>query len=480
MKADLVIAGGVVVTMDPHRRVIQDGAIAITEDRIVKVGTTDEVTRSVQSRRTVAANRKAILPGLIDAHAHAGHSLMKTIGAHLAAPDWLRMIENVYFRATTPEYWYADGMLAALEKLRFGITCGVMMLGNAPRTDAPEYGDAFANGSARIGTRTILSVGPPGPPWPRTFTRWEDNRRQDVDVSYEQTVEVTETLLRRWHNAKEGRLRVMLGPSYLSVPSRHDYFFNPAELSTAIRQAEDIRALANQYGVFIHIHAYEGVIDYAHEHLPSFLGPDVLLAHCTGIIESEQRILAESSVKVAHCPNAHRIFTGRCPVPELINAGVTVAIATDASAPDRTFDLFEAMRTAQRLQRLHFADPGYFPAGKALEAVTIDAATAVGMADTIGSLEVGKKADAIIVDLWRPHMVPTSNPLFRLVHEASGQDVTDVFVDGRPVLVAGSCATVNQSDVLELAERQATQAIERAGISALLNVPDTFWRRTHY
>jgi len=200
MKADLVIAGGVVVTMDPHRRVIQDGAIAITEDRIVKVGTTDEVTRSVQSRRTVAANRKAILPGLIDAHAHAGHSLMKTIGAHLAAPDWLRMIENVYFRATTPEYWYADGMLAALEKLRFGITCGVMMLGNAPRTDAPEYGDAFANGSARIGTRTILSVGPPGPPWPRTFTRWEDNRRQDVDVSYEQTVEVTETLLRRLPN----------------------------------------------------------------------------------------------------------------------------------------------------------------------------------------------------------------------------------------------------------------------------------------
>jgi cytosine/adenosine deaminase-related metal-dependent hydrolase len=480
VEVDLLVSGGLLVTMDPRRRVIDNGGIAISDGRIIMVGSSEDIARAVQPRRILSAERKAVLPGLIDAHAHGGHSLVKTLGAYLPSHAWLQMIEDIYFRATTPDFWYADGMISSLEKAHFGITCGVMMLGNAPRTDEPDYGSALVEGSARVGNRLILSVGPPSPPWPKTFTRWSGTIPTQTEVTYDRCIEVTEELIKRWHRRSDDRVRVMVGTSYLSVPTRHDPFFRAEHLEIAKRQAADVRQLANKYKTFIHSHAYGGVIEHVREFFEGFLGGDVLLAHCTGISDQERDILASFDVKVAHCPKARRIFGGRCPVPELIDAGVTVAIASDAAAPDRTFDLFEAMRTAQRLQRVHFADAQYLPPGKMLEAVTIDAARAVGMDDQIGSLEVGKRADFIMVDLWRPHMVPTIMPLWRLVHEASGQDVTDVFVDGKPIIEAGRCVTTDEDEVLELADREARRMIERAGLWHLTEIPDGFWGRSRY
>jgi 5-methylthioadenosine/S-adenosylhomocysteine deaminase len=480
VRVDTLITGGLVVTMDSDRRVIEDGAVAFSGDRIAFVGTREEAESIAHSATVVDAKRKAVLPGLIDAHAHAGHSLVKTIGAHQRSRDWLRMIEEIYFQWTTPEFWHADGMLSALEKAHFGITCGVMMLGNQPRTDDPAYADAFVRGASQVGTRTVLSVGPPSPPWPKTFTRWEGDQPQKVLVTHRECMNVTEDLVQRWHGSFDGRVRVMLGPSYLSVPSPHDAFFSADHLKVAVQQAADLRALATRYKVLIHTHAYGGVIENASAYLNGFLGPDVLLAHCTGISDSECNILSELDVKVAHCPKARRVYTGRCPVPELLDAGVTVAVASDAGAPDRTFDLFEAMRTAQRLQRVHFADARYLPPGKMLESVTIDAARAIGMAEQIGSLEVGKRADVILIDLWRPHMVPTFMPLWRLVHEACGHDVTDVFVDGKLIVADGRCRTVDEDDVLGTAESEAGRMVERAGLQSLMAVTEGFWGRSRY
>jgi cytosine/adenosine deaminase-related metal-dependent hydrolase len=170
----------------------------------------------------------------------------------------------------------------------------------------------------------------------------------------------------------------MVGPPRFSVPSRHDLFFDNAYAAYAAREAADTRRLAETYGVRIHTHAYGETVEYLHNHIPHLLNDNVLLVHCTGISSREIEILAEAGVHVAHCPTARRPY-------ELMDAGVTVAVASDASAPDRSFDLFETMRTAQKLQRVHFADPSYLPPEKMLETVTIDAARAIGMPE-VGSL----------------------------------------------------------------------------------------------
>jgi 5-methylthioadenosine/S-adenosylhomocysteine deaminase len=474
VNADLLLVGGVVLTMDPDRRVIENGAVAIMEDRIVAVGPEAEVVARVRPLKKIDARRKAILPGLIDAHAHGGHTLFKMIGAYLPPRTWLSVIADVYFNATTPDYWYADGLLAALERAKSGITCGVMMLGNEPRTDDPEYGYAFARGSAAIGGRTIISVGPPGPPWPRKFTRWEGDRSQSYEATYDRCLAVTEELVRGLHGTCGGRIRLMLGPAYMpAVP--HNESPTSEELRVAARPASDIRRLGNRYGTFIHTHAYSGEVEHVHENFKGFLGPDVLLAHCTGITIEEQEILRELNVKVAHCPKAHRAYAARCPVPELVDLGVHVAVTSDASAPDRTFDLFEAMRAAQRLQRAHFHDPSILPPGKMLESVTIDAAAAVGLAAEIGSLEIGKKADITLVDLWRPHLVPSVMPLWQLVHAATAADVTDVFVDGRRIVADGRCVTLGEDDTLEMATEETTRMVQRANIQSLLQLPPGIW-----
>lgn len=477
MKVDVLITGALIVTMDPGRRVIPGGAIAISGDRIAFVGSEQEAEGTIEPGHTIDARRKAVLPGMIDAHAHGGHTLFKMIGAHLPSSQWLDLIAAVYFNATTPAYWYADGLLAAAERIRAGITCGVMMLGNEPRTDGPAFGEAFASGSAAVGGRTVLSIGPPGPPWPRGVTRWEENRPQRHAATYAECLAVTEALTRKLHPSAEGRIRVMLGPSYMPAGTNDDAPGAEDRRDTG-RVADDIRALAERHGTFIHLHAYGGEIQRVFRHYEGFLGPDVLLAHCTGITESEQKLLRQLDIKVAHCPKAHRAYSARCPVPELIDLGVRVAVTSDASAPDRTFDLFEAMRAAQRLQRAHFHDPMLLPPGKMLESVTIDAAEAIGMAGEFGSLEVGKKADLMLVDLWRPHLVPSLVPVWQLVHAATAGDVCDVFVDGRQVVSDGRCVDVREDDVMARATEEAVRMVGRAKIEPLLELPPSGWMQS--
>jgi 5-methylthioadenosine/S-adenosylhomocysteine deaminase len=478
-RADLLITGGLVVTMDDRRRVIEDGAVAIADGRIQLVGPASEVARSVSATRTIDATRKVVLPGFIDAHAHAGHSLTKGIGAHLPTNEWATLLDDVYFRATTPEYWYFDGLLSGLERLRFGTTTAAMMLGSQPRTDHPDYARSFARGSTRSGARTLISIGPPAPPWPKRFVEWRNGTPKEIEVTYERCVAVTEELLQDWTAATPQSVRAMVGPPRFSVPSRHDLFFNTAHMQYGRREADDTRRLADRYGVRIHTHAYGETVAYLHEHYPHLLGDDVLLVHCTGISAAEVEILARSDVKVAHCPTARRPYMGpRCPVPELMEAGVTVAVASDASAPDRSFDLFETMRTAQKLQRVHFADPAYLPPEKMLETVTVDAAKAIGMSEEVGSLEIGKRADIVLVDTFHPHLTPFLAPIWQLVHSSLGTDVSDVFVDGEAVVSGGRVLRVAEDEAMHMAEDEARSMISRAGIQGVLANQAGFWGQT--
>ena len=470
---DLLLAGGTVVTMGPDRAVIEVGAVAIDGARILAVGPTPEVERRYRARRTLDCRGRAVLPGLIDVHGHGGHSLLKTIGSDTPSL-WMRIATPTYFHFVTPEFWYADGLVAALERLRFGVTCGVSVIGSQPRSDDPAFGDNHARGYAVVGVREIVCVGPCAPPWPHPVSDWRDGRRVEREVSYDEALAGAEAVIETWNHGADDRVRVFITPFTL-VPSVNPSDPTPTDLATALTehdrlQSRRIRDVAARYKTRIHTDAFGGMIRMAAPDEYALLGPDVHLQHLLGISLDEVRILAETGTHATHSPGLGQI-RGRCPVPELLDAGVNVAIGTDGTSPKTSFDLFQAMRKAQLIQQHHCRDPFLLPAGKLLEMVTIDAAKALGWDDELGSLEPNKRADVAIVNLRQPHLAPNLMVVHRLVYEAVGNDVETVLVDGKIIMEDRRILTVDEDAVLDLAQQEALAVIERAGLHSHLHAP---------
>ncbi|MDN5787208.1 amidohydrolase family protein, partial [Pseudorhodobacter sp.] len=205
------------------------------------------------------------------------------------------------------------------------------------------------------------------------------------------------------------------------------------------------------------------------------LGPDALLSHCIDLHEDEIAIAAATDTKIAHNPSANASILGRCPAIELMAAGATVALGSDATAPDRSADMFRHMQQAMHYHRRHFRDASVLPIGKALEMATIAGAKALGMDHLIGSLEVGKEADIVAVNLRRAHLYPPNMPLHRLVCFANGADVATVMIGGEVVLDAGRATRVDEAAILDDAATQTAVMIDRIGAAADLVLPPDFW-----
>ncbi|MCC7082726.1 MAG: amidohydrolase family protein [Burkholderiales bacterium] len=242
------------------------------------------------------------------------------------------------------------------------------------------------------------------------------------------------------------------------------------------KQAEAILHLQRKHGVTFWTHMYGNAIEYAHDEKLGLLGPDTVLSHCTGISERSIAILRDTGTHAAHHPRAARIYTypGRCPVPELIDAGVTVALGSD-SPSTHNCDLFMDMKAAIDQQRIHFKDANVLPPGKVLEMATIDGCKALGLDRELGSVEVGKKADLITIDLFQPHLYPLDMLVYRLVYNATGADVADVTVGGRLIMADRKILTIDEAEVLERAQDVYRSFAERSGLAAHTANPERFW-----
>ena len=175
-----------------------------------------------------------------------------------------------------------------------------------------------------------------------------------------------------------------------------------------------------------------------------------------------------------------RSIQGRCPVPELLDAGVTVMLGSDGTAPNRSTDMFRHMFQCMHYHRTYYHDPAYLPPGKVLEMTTTDAARGLGMEKEIGSLEVGKRADIILVNMFKPHLYPLNMPVYRVIYFASGGDVDTVIVDGKILMENRIVKTVNEEEVLERAQREAEAMFDRMQLRHLLKTPDRFWGHSRY
>lgn len=476
---DIVVSGGTVITMDPNFRVLSPGTVVLRGDRIAAVGLTDELAGRYEAARTIDARGKIVMPGLIDAHAHAGHGLTKGLAEGRGGAYWLALMEALYHRATTPEFWYVEGLLSAVERLKFGVTTGLAMPGSMPRIDDLRYAGEGVRAFEEVGLRYILAIGPPPGPWPRTFVSWESGTPVERRVTLDEALAITEAAIAAFQGRAARRIRVTVGPSALAPDLLAG---SPTSADLARVQAREARALANRHGVGIHTHAYGGMVVHAARQYPELLNNDLSLAHCTGISPDEVRLLADAGVAVVHGPYTHAFIEARCPVIELLDAGVTVAIGTDGSSPDRSFDLLAQVHPAIQLQRVHFADPAVLPAGKALAMVTIDAARTLGLQGDIGSLEAGKKADVIVIDAEQPHLVPHAAALapLRLAYAATGSDVETVIVNGWVLMEERRLLTVDEGRVLRLAQHEAEALLERGAATEALALPLGFWTATRY
>ena len=474
--ADILIRHGIVITVDPERRVIEDGAVAIEGNTIVAVGPTAEVEAAHSAPRVIDAHKKVVMPGMIDAHAHAGHGLIKTIAGG-DSKAWFAACSKIYPVGTTPGFWEAEALLSALERLKCGTTTGLSLMGGGDsemRVDDPKYADLHCGANRSVGIRSVLAMGPCRPPFPHEYNDINGDTVTAKKMTFEDLFAVCEDVVDRWHGADDRRITVAL-LSPVQRRGEHDDV-----IDEAFEQSGKIRALSRKKGVLFTQDGHRsGSIKLAHEAF-DMLGPDALLSHSVDLLPEEIEMVAESGASIAHNPSAVMSIWGRCPVPELIDAGANVAISSDGTAPDRSYDMFRHMFQAMHYHRRHFRDPQVLPVGKALEMVTIDAAKAVGLGDIVGSLEVGKRADIILIDMKKPHLYPLHMPVFRLANFAVGSDVDTVLVDGRILMEGRKVAHVDEDAILDYAQAEMDAALDRTGTRPLIEEHANIWRGSHY
>lgn len=474
---NLLFHDATVATMDASRSVLEHTSVAVRDGRICEVGPAKDLRARYADAKIIDCARKAVLPGLVDLHGYIGGSLLRSLGQNLGGGARRNMLEDLLTNATDEAWWEADAQLNALERLKMGTTCMFSMMGgNGTRTDDVVFAQIAARELERIGLRTRIGLGPARPPWPRNFTYWRDGTKAERAVSFEQVIDNCDRLLAEQANTPGGIVDYGVALSRIGNRNEHDPVWSPEREQWVQRQAEAVRHLKEKHRVTFWTHMYGNSIEYAHDEKLGLLGPDCVYSHCTGISERAIGIMRDTGTHAAHHPRAARIYTypGRAPVPELIDAGVNVALGSD-SPSTHNCDLFLDMKAAIDQQRIHFKNADVLPPGKALEMATIDGYKALGLDHELGSVEVGKQADLITVNLFQPHLYPSDMLIYRLVYNATGSDVSDVCVAGKLVMEARTLLTVDEATTLEHVQDVYERFVERAGLTKMRKNPERFW-----
>jgi cytosine/adenosine deaminase-related metal-dependent hydrolase len=478
-QVDLLIEHGTVITMDPARRVLDDGAVALRADRIVAVGGTAELRKLYAPARTINAHRKAVLPGLIDSHAHAGHSMLRTMGAG-RFDAWSNACSVIYTAASDEHFWHAESGLASLERLKAGVTTGVSLFGGGDsvmRVDDPKYARAHCDAVEKAGTRSVVAVGPTRPSGPTRYTDYATTPPTAIEVDAATMLDACHKIIEENHGRADGRVQVAITLPVFAPMHKREH----VALEGAYRQqAADYFPIVKQRGLTFTQDGHQtGTLALAHKVL-GLLGPKSFMSHSIDLNEEDIALTRDTDTRIVHNPSAIMSIRGRCPVPELIDAGVTVAIGSDGAAPDRGYDMFRHMFQCMHYHRRHFRDSGVLPHGKVLEMVTIDAARALSMEHEIGSLEAGKKADIILVDLFKPHLMPLNMPVYRVTCFANAADVCTTIVNGRVLMEDCQVLSVDQAAILEDAQIACERMLNRSGLRHLTDAPERLWGVSHY
>jgi 5-methylthioadenosine/S-adenosylhomocysteine deaminase len=441
-KVDLVLIGGTIVTMDTNRRIIENGAVAIRENKILSVDRADTVQEKYTAEKTIDAKHMAVTPGLIDCHTHNLQIFLRGISWSKPpkVPVWVNVLIP-FESALKKDEAHLSALLSCINMVKVGTTCH---LEHGGQFNADEVGRAVDTTGVRgiLGTSTV-DMGVP----------------ENFRTTTEECVKRNIALVERWNRVNE-RIRAWFSLRQIIVDSE--------ELWPKFKE------LAAKYKVGLQTHLAEGIyeVDYCMakwgrrpvEHLfdTGFLGPNVVIAHAMYLTMEEVGMLQQRNVKVAHCPSGN---LNRTRVAQMLAQNVTVGLGSDGGAR-RGLDLFREMRVVSTLNRVS-GIPQYddlpLTDQRIFEMATINGAKALLWDKEIGSIEPGKKADIILVNLNKPHIVPVADIYNTLVQRVTGPDVDTVIIDGKVIMQHGEIKTVNEQEILEKVGQTVPNIIRRLG-----------------
>lgn len=377
----------------------------------------DEAPEGFVASEVIDGSRRLAIPGLINAHTHTYMSMMRNIADDLSFSDWLFGAIVPIEDRLVPEDAYWGSLLAQVEMIRSGTTCF---------NDMPMFVDQIARATRESGMRAVLARGLQG----------DDYDRDDFRLA--------QTMAARRDNADCGRLTFALGPHapYTCGP---DY----------LRMVADV---AREEGMLVHIHIAEaqsetdgiaeryGCTPVEYVAQSGLFDSPTIAAHCVRVSESDRAILAGHGVSVVTNPASNmKLGNGFAPVPEMIGAGINVCLGTDGAASNNAQNMFRELGLLALIHKGTHDTPQCISANEAFRMATRNAAAALGL--PTGSIEVGKRADLVLLDLDAPSLTPLNNAVAALAYSANGSEVTDVIVDGKPVMRNRELLTIDEERV---------------------------------
>ncbi len=427
-KVDLLLHARWIIPVVPENQVLEHHSIAIRDGRIQGLLPREEAVRVYQAEKIKELPGHALLPGLINSHTHAAMSLLRGLADDLPLMTWLnKHIWPAEARWISEEFIQDGTQLAIAEMLLGGTTCF---------NDMYFFPDVTGREADTAGIRAVLGL-------------------IAIDFPSAWAADGDEYL----HKG----LRVH--DHFRNHPLVHTAFAPHAPYSVADPVLQRIRVLADELEIPVHLHLHETQDEILqslqhHDSRPmarlqrlGLLSPSLMAIHMTHLQEGEIEDFAAAGGHVVHCPESNlKLASGFCPVHRLMQAGVNVALGTDGAASNNDLDMFSEMRTAALLAKGVAGNASALPAAKALSMATINGARALGLEQETGSLEIGKSADLIAVDLQRVPSQPLYHPISQLVYACGREQVRHVWVAGRPLVSEGSLTTLDAERLLQRAD----------------------------
>jgi len=413
------------------KRVIENGALAIKDGRITFVGRSLN-TNGIKAEKTIDGHGKVALPGLVNCHTHVPMTLFRGLAEDQPLEKWLKETIWPLEARLKPEDVYAGALLGCLEMIKSGTTCFA---------DMYFYEDMVARAVAESGLRGVLAEG-----------IIEAGMSELGEETFSRSVD----FVKNFDGYASERIKAMLGP--------HAAYSCSGELLLRVRE----KALELNVGVHTHLAESKAMLDETQnigevEFLDriGFFDVRTLAAHCINLSRNDMKRLSARGVNVVHVPVANmKLGLGAAKVKALRSLGVNVCLGTDGPASNNTLDMFETMKVAALLQKHACRDPTALSAYEVLKMATVNGAKALGIADVAGTLEVGKKADIILIDLNKPHLKPLHDIFASVVYSTRGSDVDTVIVDGKILMEKRQITTIDEASVIKKAEEKASHLLK--------------------
>jgi 5-methylthioadenosine/S-adenosylhomocysteine deaminase len=445
--SSVLIRNGVVVTMNDSWDVVS-GHVLIRDGVIAAVSEHDIVqSPDVTIDRTIDARGGYVLPGLIQTHIHLCQTLFRSYADDLSLMDWLRTRVWLMEAAHTPASLGAATRLATTELLLSGTTAVLTM-------ETVHDTDAVFEAAGESGIRATIGKCMMDAPADGTPARLCENANRSLAES--------RALRDRWHGAADGRLRAAFAPRF-AVSCSRDLLEAVASLSSETHTLVHTHASESREEVAI-VRQMSGLSNVEYLADVRLASPRLCAAHCVWVGDREQALLAEHDVKVMHCPSSNlKLGSGLAPIAEMRHRGITVSLGADGAACNNRLDMFEEMRLAALLQATR-QRPGALTARDALTMATRGGAKTLGLDHELGSIEVGKRGDVIVVDREGLHMAPDHDPYSTLVYAARGSDVRTTIVGGDVLVDEFASTRVDHHEVMAEARSAAAALAQRAGL----------------